>query len=159
MNPLCLLAVALVAPAQPDSTVPNGVLIPLKRETYVRQVPFAPYQLGAYALGYEFRKADMTYVGDAQAPGGRRAVLRMHFTNPTARNSFDIIQTTRSGALTTEQSVKQVLKLKTFEIPNDGTMTMVYRRAGTVEIGFVGSIISGPSAQRVLDAMTPAPRN
>lgn len=159
MNPLCLVACALLAPAPTAPDAANGVLIPLERETYVRQVPFTSYRLGAYALGYEFRKADMTYVGDAQAPGGRRAVLRLHFTNPTARNSFDIIQTTRSGALTTEQSVRQVLKLKTFEIPNDGTMTMVYRRANNVEIGFVGSIISGPSAQRVLDAMTPAPRN
>lgn len=159
MNPLCLLAAALVAPTVPDATPANGVLIPLERESYVRQVPFTSYRLGDYALGYEFRRADMTYVGDPQAPGGRRPVLRLHFTNPTARNSFDIIQTPRSGALTTEQAVRQVLKLKTFEIPNDGTMTVVYRRAGGLEIGFVGSIISGPSAQRVLDAMTPAPRN
>ena len=73
MNPLCLVACALLSPAPASPNAANGVLIPLERETYVRQVPFTSYRLGAYALGYEFRKADMTYVGDPQAPGGRRA--------------------------------------------------------------------------------------
>jgi len=147
MSALLLLGAALLSPVDPA----NGVVSPLRPEEIGSALTFEAFRPNQVALGYSLRKAETLFIGTAS--GGRKQVLRLHYTNPNSWNSFDLIQMPTTPGLATRDAMHEVMKLKVMDVPNDPSMTIVFRRRGSTEIGFYGTMLSVPSAETLVDDM------
>ncbi|MBX3096969.1 MAG: hypothetical protein KF812_08910 [Fimbriimonadaceae bacterium] len=152
-------ALLLVGAILTSSTNPaNGVVVRLEPQAVGTALSFSAYRPGDVALGYRLTKAETVWLGDPAISGGRKQVLRLHYTNPTSLNSFDLIQVPARAGLATKDACNEVLKLKLLDVPNDPSMTIVFRRASGVEVGFYGTMLSVPSAQTLLEGLVPIVR-
>lgn len=147
MPTLLFLGAVLLSPVDPG----HGVISPLRPEEIGPALTFEAFRPNQVALGYSLRKAEMLNLGTAN--GGRKQVLRLHYTNPNTWNSFDLVQMPVTPGLSTRDAIHEVMKLKVMDVPNDPSMTIVLRRRGHTEIGFYGSMLSVPSAEKLIDEM------
>ena len=136
----------------------NGVVVRLEPQAVGSALTFDAYRPGDVALGYRLTKAETVWLGDAAVAAGRRQVLRLHYTNPTSLNSFNLIQVPSRSGLATRDACNEVLKLKLLDVPNDPSMTIVFRRVSGVEVGFYGTMLSVPSAETLLEGLVPIRR-
>ncbi len=147
-----LLAGVLLAPAgTPD-------VVRLDTASWMERISFEAYRPGQRPLGYELTLVEKA---ELNLPSGKHPVLRMHYTNRVAKNSFDLIQLPVIPGATTDQALRAVLRSNAFDIAvpmETGVTTYVHLRKGKTEVGFIGSIISGPSAMAVLEEMQPIQR-
>lgn len=155
MSALLILGVLLTSRTEDPE---NGVVVRLEPQAVGAALSFDAFRPGDLALGYRLSRAETVWLGDASVAAGRRQVLRLHYTNPTSLNSFDLIQVPSRSGLATRDACNEVLKLKVLDVPSDPSMTIVFRRIGSVEVGFYGSMLSVPSAEALLEGLVPIVR-
>lgn len=78
-----LLAGALLVPAGTPE------IVRLDTASWSERISFEAYRPGQRPLGYELTLVEKT---ELNLPSGKHPVLRMHYTNRVAKNSFDLIQ-------------------------------------------------------------------
>lgn len=155
---MSLLATAVLATSllsQPTDSVQNGVVQPVLLPNIKQAFTFEGYKVGAVSIGYTLTMAQHMYLSDTTRSEGRRQVIRLHYTNRTAMNSFDILQTPARRDLTPEKSIEEAIKTKHFDVPTGNDIVFVAIRRGNTDVGLVGSMLSVPSAKEVLKNLEP----
>jgi hypothetical protein len=108
---------------------------------------FSVFRPTGLILGYELTSARVYKL----AQGGK-AVVRMTYFNKASRNQFDLIQTKSQGSAAGSH-IRGLVKEGHLELELLPESTFVSLRRGTTDVGFVGTLVSGPSAERVLKDM------
>jgi len=121
------------------------------------------------AIATDLNKAAATtgitlYVPDESAIGYRlsgteiaelegRKVVRLTYTNVKVQNSFDLFEYPSAGAV--GSGLAKIVDSKAFNIGIMEDDTVVSIRKGKTDVSLVGSLMSNPSAKKMLERVMP----
>lgn len=111
-----------------------------------RGFDFSVFRPNGLILGYELTSARVYKLSN-----GSKTVVKMTYYNKASRNQFDLIQTKSQGSAPSH--IRGLVKDGSLELELLPESTFVTLRRGSTDVGFVGTLISGPSAERVLKDM------
>lgn len=106
---------------------------------------FTVYRPSSIPVGYKLVRASL-YSWDS------KSVLKLSYVNRTSFTQLDFLQAPSSGS-SHSSHLKTILGSGKMEMDVAPEMTFVSGRKKETDIGLAGTLISGPSAQKVLDAM------
>jgi hypothetical protein len=112
---------------------------------------FTLYRPAQAAPGYSLTQAVLF----AQ-PDGRKTV-RLTYTNPQSRNQFDLVQAPARGE-GSESHMRSILDKREVQLELWADTTFVTLRRGKVDMAFVGTLVSEPSALQLLKNTQPWPK-
>lgn len=98
------------------------------------------------AIGYKHSGTEM-----AEMEG--RKVVRLTYTNSKAQNSFDLIEYPAAGAI--GSGLSRIMDAKTFNVGIMEGDVVVSIRKGKTDVTLVGSLMSNPSAKKMLERVVP----
>ncbi len=124
-------------------------------------VPFTTYRLGVDAIGYELIKAETVKVEvDENLPGlPAREALHLTYMNKASKNIFDIIQSPGGAKVNTRWHIKRLMSVTPFGLQMDETTTLITKRIGNTDVGFMATLISEPSAKYLVDRLVKIEKN
>lgn len=82
-----------------------------------------------------------------------RKVVRLTYTNAKAQNSFDLFEYPASG--TVGSGLDRIIQAKVFTVGIMEGDVVVSVRKGKTDVSLVGSLMSNPSARKMLERVVP----
>lgn len=109
----------------------------------VRKVNFTVFKPNSAPIGYQLVRADVVANGKA---------IRLTYLNRDSKNSFDLLETTANGS-SASQNIKSLINSGSTGVEITSDSTFVTTRKGGTDVAFVGTLISQPSAKKVVDSL------
>ncbi len=106
---------------------------------------FTVYRPSSIPVGYKLVKASL-YTWES------KSVLKLSYVNRTSFTQMDLMQSPSSGS-SHAAHMKAILGSGNVEMELSPETTFVSGRKSQTDIGLAGTLISAPSAKKVLDAM------
>lgn len=106
---------------------------------------FAVYRPDSIPVGYKLVRANL-YTWES------KSLLKLTYTNRTALTQMDLVQcpSTKSPH---GQNIKSLLSAGKVELDIAPEMTFVTSRKSSTDLGLAGTLITAPSAEKVLQSM------
>lgn len=109
----------------------------------VRKVNFTVFKPNSAPIGYQLVRADVVANGKA---------IRLTYLNRDSKNSFDLLETAASGS-SAASNIKNLINTGSTGVEVTSDSTFVTMRKGSTDVAFVGTLISQPSAKKVVDSL------
>ncbi|MFM9872822.1 MAG: hypothetical protein ACKVQS_05080 [Fimbriimonadaceae bacterium] len=102
------------------------------------------------ARGFSMRSIEHVKVSGGFSSLGDRSAVRMRFVNKSTSTAFDIYQLPSSEKVDSQKHMDWLIKGGYFEggVSKHDTFTSMKR--GDMDLGFVGGLVSGPSAKELM---------
>lgn len=109
------------------------------------QAGFAVYRPNSVPVGYKLVRANL-YTWES------KSLLKLTYTNRSALTQMDLVQSPATKS-SHGQNIKSLLAAGKVDLDIAPEMTFVTNRKSSTDIGLAGTLITAPSAQKVLENM------
>lgn len=106
---------------------------------------FSVYRPNSIPVGYKLVRANL-YTWES------KSLLKMTYTNRSAMTQMDLVQCPSTKA-PHGQNIKSLLAAGKVDLDIAPEMTFVTNRKSSTDLGLAGTLITAPSAQKVLETM------
>lgn len=107
------------------------------------QTGFTVYRPNSVPVGYKLVRANL-YTWDS------KSLLKLTYTNRSAMTQMDLVQSPSSSA-SHGQNIKNLLAAGKVDLDIAPEMTFVTNRKSGTDLGLAGTLITAPSARKVLE--------
>lgn len=120
---------------------------PASPHAVIAKAGFPVYGFSKHTIGYKLTQAQVHEIH-----GGKK-VLRLTYSNNASRDTLDLLQMPTGGGATPASRFKSIVKTGYVPLAFEANTTFVAGRKGKTDIGLFGTLLTKPSAEKLLQKL------